>query len=195
MSEYRLVVGLGNPGKKYERTRHNLGFLIVARIAKRNKLKFSRSLTLNAYVARGVVRGKNFYLLLPVTYMNHSGSAVKRIVRKKKIALENILIVNDDLNLPFGQLRLRSKGSDGGHNGLASVIQELATQDFSRLRVGIGAPARGEDPAEFVLSEFDAGEKKQLDRIVEEASQGCEIWLQEGTMKTMNQFNRRKDDE
>lgn len=182
----RLIVGLGNPGRKYEKTRHNLGFLVGRRLAHDQRWKFTENLSLKGLVAQGIIDHTNIVLLLPLMYVNNSGIAVKEIVQRKKIALENILVVCDDLNLSFGQLRLRPKGSDGGHNGLTSVIEHLKTKDFARLRIGIGRPVRKEDVVDFVLSEFEKEEQKQLPDVIERAAECGLAWLAKGTKETIS---------
>jgi len=188
----RLIVGLGNPGKDYEYTRHNLGFLVARHLAKRYKLEFVKDPALGGSMAHGQIEKQNFFLLLPLTYVNNSGRVVKKVVKTKHIALEDLLVVCDDLNLSFGQLRLRESGSDGGHNGLSSIIEGLATNKFARLRLGIGQPKRKEETVDFVLSEFDKEEKNGLEDFVEEAAGCCMAWLTKGTAKAMGQFNKSK---
>ena len=195
MSESFLIVGLGNPGKDYQYTRHNLGFLVVEHLARQNALKFSQSSFTNALTAEGQVAGKKLMLLLPLTYVNNSGAAVRAAVHYKKIALENILVVMDDVNVEFKEMRLRPSGSNGGHNGLSSVIEHMKTKDFGRLRLGVGAPRQKDMMVDYVLGEFTAQEKKHLKGFIEEAGDCCIAWLSEGMNKAMNQFNRRKNDE
>lgn len=195
MSEHRLIVGLGNPGKKYQKTRHNLGFLVVDRLAERSRLKIKPSSTCNGLEAKGKISGKECWLLLPLTYMNHSGIVVKRMVEKENMDLSDILIVCDDFNLDLGTLRMRRAGSDGGHNGLSSVIDQLQTSNFARLRVGIGTPLGNKDSADYVLEEFSPKEKKQLEPCIEEAVDCCFSWLRDDMEKVMSQFNKRKENE
>lgn len=194
-SSPQLIVGLGNPGKGYEYTRHNFGFLAVARLAKEFGLKFSKSTSLKSFVAEGSIEGHDTCLLLPQTFMNNSGTAVQEAARRKSIAPENILVVCDDLNLDFGQFRLRPNGSDGGHNGLVSVIAHLASKEFARLRLGIGRPQSKEETVDFVLTNFSKEERKELPALLEEAVRCCAVWLTQGTAKAMNQFNQRKENE
>ncbi len=191
-SSLRLIVGLGNPEKKYEKTRHNFGFCVGQRLARDCKWKFAENAAVRGLVAQGTFDHQGTIILLPLTYVNRSGVAVREFVLRKKIALENILIVCDDLNLPFGQLRLRPDGSDGGHNGLTSVIQELQTKDFSRLRLGVGRPQHKDDVVDFVLSNFEAEEQRQLPDIINHAAQCCLTWLTEGTKETMKRYNTTK---
>ena len=191
----KLIVGLGNPGKNYEHTRHNAGFKAVDCLAKQYQLKFARSLTVNALVAQGKTQDKKFFLVLPLAYMNNSGMAVRRFIQKKKIVLEDVLVVCDDLALDFGQLRLRARGSAGGHNGLSSLIENLGSSEFARLKIGIGRPAQGEDMADYVLSSFTSAEKKELDEIIRRAANCCGAWLTNGTAEAMSQFNKKEKNE
>ena len=195
MSESRLIVGLGNPDKKYEYTRHNLGFLVLCHLAKQYKVEFTKSLTLKGLIASGDINDQKVILFLPLTYVNNSGVAVKEILKRKAIALQNILVVCDDLNLDYGHIRLRSRGSDGGHNGLSSIVEHLATNEFARLRLGIGCPSKKEDAVRFVLSVFNDEEKKELNHFIKRAVDCCRTWVTEGTTKAMSQFNKRKKED
>ncbi|HOD11823.1 MAG TPA: aminoacyl-tRNA hydrolase [Candidatus Omnitrophota bacterium] len=186
-----LLVGLGNPGKEYTWTRHNAGFLIARHFADLFHMDFVRSSKYHGLLAQGVVDEKKVYLLLPTTYMNVSGVAVKAFVTEKKIAHENILIVCDDFQLAFGELRFRAKGSAGGHNGLSSVVEQLGTSEISRLRLGIGSPKSKDQVTDFVLSEFKASEKKQLIKIIDRAANGCRSFLVSGISHTMAEFNKK----
>ena len=172
-----MIVGLGNPGPKYTKSRHNLGFLVVSRLAERYGLKGQDSGDCKAVSAFGPIVGQECYLLWPMTFVNHSGRAVKSFVEKHQIALANLLVVCDDLNLDFGILRLRRQGSDGGHNGLASVIESLGSDQFPRLRMGIGAPARKDETVDFVLENFSRSETARLEEFVDKACECCEAWL------------------
>ncbi|OGX10500.1 MAG: aminoacyl-tRNA hydrolase [Omnitrophica WOR_2 bacterium GWA2_53_43] len=191
MSQARLIVGLGNPGRDYEYTRHNLGFLVVEHLAQKNNLRFRKSSFTNGLTAEGKVAGNDLCCLLPSTYMNNSGAAVKQAVLNKNLDHADILIVCDDFHLDFGQVRIRSKGADGGHNGLTSVIEHLGTQAFARLRLGIGGPVKGQESVEYVLGKWTAGEEKQLDEFIDRATDCCGAWLQGGIHKAMDQFNGR----
>ena len=193
MTDVSLIVGLGNPGKDYEYTRHNFGFLVVARLAEQYKLKVSSSSLCKGLTAGGMIQDKTCCLLFPLTYMNNSGIAVRDVVAKKEISLSNILVVVDDFSLDFGQLRLRPSGSDGGHNGLDSVIAQLNSKDFSRLRLGIGPVPNKKDAVDFVLQEFTSAEKKKLDDFIQEAVDCCVAWITGNSDQVMSQFNRKKD--
>ena len=189
----RLIAGLGNPGKDYEYTRHNLGFLVVQELAAQYKLKISPSSLCKGLTAEGKIKDKACCLLFPMTFMNNSGIAVRDIVAKKEISLANVLVAVDDFSLDFRQLRLRAKGSDGGHNGLSSIIQHLNSQDFARLRLGVGPVPNKKDPADFVLHEFSPAEKKELDEFINEAVDCCAAWVTGNSAQVMSQFNRRKN--
>ena len=192
MSDLRLIVGLGNPGKDYEGTRHNLGFMVVRRLAEQHHLKFSNSSLTNGLEAQGLIEGQKTILLQPLTFVNNSGTGVKGLVTKRNMELSSVLIICDDLDTEFGQLRIRPKGSDGGHNGLTSIIQHLGSGEFARLRCGIGRPTGKQDTVDFVLTEFTKKEKEALNQFVEEATQCCRVWLKDGINKAMDQFNKRK---
>lgn len=193
MSSTHLIVGLGNPGKEYEYTRHNLGFLVLRRLAEKLNRRFKISSLTNGLTAEGQIHEKDVCLLMPMTFMNNSGVAVRQIMAKKNLSYENLLVVCDDLNLNFGQIRLRSKGSDGGHNGLNSVIQHVGTGDFLRLRLGVGHPGHQREVVDYVLAEFKPKEKEYLENFIGEATECCLTWVSEGIKKAMEQYNRRKE--
>ncbi len=187
----KLVFGLGNPGASYERTRHNIGFQVLDILARRHGATFTTH-KFRSLAARIRVDGETVLLVKPLTYMNASGEAVGPIVRYYKVPLEDVLVVYDDLDLPFGTLRLRAKGGSGGHKGLKSIIQHLGSEDFPRLRVGIGRPPGRMDPADFVLSPFTASEEEVMAVVREEAADAVELWVKEGTQRAMNVVNARK---
>ena len=191
MSEIRLIVGLGNPGRDYEDTRHNLGFLAVRRLAEKIKFKFALSSLTNGLTAKGTYEDRVLCLLIPMTYMNNSGVAVQQVMTKKELSPEEVLIVCDDFHLDFQRIRLRSKGSEGGHNGLKSVIQHLGTDQFARLRMGIGRPADKKDTINYVLEEFKKTEKTHLDAFIDEAVCCCLLCVKEGINAAMDQYNRK----
>ena len=194
MSEKYLIVGLGNPEKKYFHTRHNFGFLVLEQLAQECSFKWSKSVSVNGMTVEGAIDGQSCVLLLPTTYMNLSGTAVKRIVEKKGIAPEHILVVCDDLSLEFGQIRVRSNGSDGGHNGLKSIIEQLGTNNFARLRLGIGRPVDSSMAVAYVLGEFTKGEKKSLPEVLSRSCECCKAWLRDGPQKAMNEYNQKKSE-
>ena len=187
--EAQLVVGLGNPGAGYRNTRHNAGALAVEKFARGQGLVFKRSLTLRSLVASK--RAGVLYATLPQTFMNRSGSAVAALARKKGIAPSRVLVVCDDVALKLGDLRMRVKGSSGGHKGLGSVIEALGTQEVPRLRLGVGpGPAQG-DLAAYVLENFEKSEKPLLEGMIVEAVEAIGTWVREGIEAGMNRSNTR----
>jgi PTH1 family peptidyl-tRNA hydrolase len=185
----RLIVGLGNPGKEYAKTRHNLGYLIVQELGKRHYFDFRSSSLCQGLIAEGLIRDIPCQLLLPLTYMNHSGQAVKSVVMNGELAHTNMLIVCDDIHVNFGQLRLRRHGSAAGHNGLRSIVEQVGTQAFPRLRCGVSIPSEKNRQAEYVLGEFTTAEKERLEEFVNRAADCCEAWISEDIETVMNQFN------
>jgi PTH1 family peptidyl-tRNA hydrolase len=183
----KIVVGLGNPGAQYARTRHNIGWMILDRLADRAGWSGRGRTRDAASVVGGRYRGLDLILVKPLTYMNESGIAVRKAVARERAPLSELLIVVDDFALPFGKLRIREGGSSGGHNGLRSIIGELGTEKFSRLRVGIGEP--GPDAIDHVLSEFSRGERQRLSELLDAAADAVEAWAREGTNKAANHYN------
>jgi PTH1 family peptidyl-tRNA hydrolase len=181
----KIVVGLGNPGRQYAQTRHNLGFFVVDELAKRTSAPTSRK-RMNAEISEARFGDDRLILVMPQTYMNASGVAVREIMRWYKVKPEDVLVVVDDLDLRFGQMRLRARGSAGGHNGLKSIFQEIGTQEIPRLRVGIG---RGHQAIGHVLSKFSPEEQEELPSVVDEAADAVELWLRNGIVEAMNQIN------
>ncbi|MCS7066261.1 MAG: aminoacyl-tRNA hydrolase [Fimbriimonadales bacterium] len=185
----RAIVGLGNPGVHYASTRHNVGFWVVDLLARRHTIPLDQ-LRYSARYGQGEIRGVPVLLVQPMTYMNRSGEAVDLLLDAYHLTPQQILVVCDDIALPLGKLRLRTGGSDGGHRGLRSIITELGTEAFPRLRVGIGAPPEGMDPADYVLSPFEEAEKPLISQMLEHAADACEAWLTEPIEQVMNRFNR-----
>ena len=183
----KVVVGLGNPGSQYAGTRHNVGWLVLDRLAERAGWTGRGRQRDNAHVAVGRYRGLDLMLVKPLTYMNDSGRAVRKVMAREHVPLNEILVVADDFALPFGKLRFREAGSHGGHNGLRSIIEELGTEKFSRLRVGIGDPVR--NGRDHVLSRFEPDEVQRLDELLDAAADGVEAWAREGTSKASNRSN------
>jgi len=184
----RLVVGLGNPGARYANTRHNVGFRVIDELARRWGIQTGPR-RFEALTGGGAIRGVRTLLLKPQTFMNLSGRAVREATAFHKLPLADLLVVVDDMALPLGRLRIRQAGSAGGHNGLASVIAELGTEEFARLRIGIGAVG-GERMVQHVLSPFEPGELAVLERAVARAADAVECWAAEGCQAAMNAFNR-----
>jgi PTH1 family peptidyl-tRNA hydrolase len=182
------LIGLGNPGSKYQETRHNIGYFVIDHIASIDKIPFMAGKG-DYYYKKTVLQGNTVYLVKPTAYMNRSGLPVKHFLAYFKIPLENMLVICDDFNLPFGKLRFREKGSDGGHNGLGSIIYHLQTENFNRLRIGIGDHFN--DPVAYVLENFTDREMKQLGILLPVCKEAVWHWLRHGTEKTMNQYNRQ----
>lgn len=182
----KLIVGLGNPGREYQATRHNIGFAIVDVLARRHHIRF-RSVRNKALSGEGIICGENVVLVKPMTYMNLSGQAVEAFVRRNHLDLSDLLVICDDVNLPLGKLRIRPKGSAGGHNGLKSIIHSLESQDFARLRVGIGSPR--EKMTDHVLSRFNRREMGIVKETVEKTADVVETLLKDGIEQAMNCFN------
>ena len=182
----KLIVGLGNPGARYENTKHNLGFWVVNELLLRLRLNRLEPLC-RSLVARTEWHGSEVIFAKPMTYMNNSGQAVSMIVHKFDITPHDLCVVYDDLNLEIGVLRMRKAGSDGGHNGMKSIIHHLATQDFPRLRVGIGK-VEGEW-MDHVLNEFPAAEREHIDWAIPCAADAIETFITDGVQTAMNRFN------
>lgn len=191
MSDKRLIVGLGNPGAEYEWTRHNLGFLVVSRLAEDSGFRWKKSIAAKGLWVEGRFEGEDVILLLPHTFMNNSGLAVKQVVLSKKIEPQNVLVVCDDFSLIYGQIRLREQGSDGGHNGLASIIEHLGTKEFSRLRLGIGPIPAHKNTVDFVLEDFRLEDKKKLPEFLSAAVDCCRAWVSEPLSTVMSRYNQK----
>lgn len=184
----KIVVGLGNPGDRYAETRHNIGWMVLDRLADRAGWS-GRGRTRDASaIASGRLHGLDVVLVKPLTYMNESGLAVRKVLAREHAPLGEMLVVADDFALPFGRLRFREGGGPGGHNGLRSIIEELGTEKFSRLRVGIGEPDR--NAVDHVLSRFQPAERQRLDELLDAAADAVETWARDGTSKAANQHNR-----
>ena len=184
-----LIVGLGNPGEKYENTRHNVGFQVVDELAERQNAPVQK-LKFKALTNLLTISGERVLVMKPVTYMNLSGEAVRPAADFYKIPPERILVISDDTALDPGKLRIRIKGSAGGHNGLKNIIQHLGTDQFPRVRVGVGQkPHPDYDLADWVLGKFQGGDKKVMDEAVKRAADAVECILKEGADRAMNRFN------
>jgi len=206
----KLIVGLGNPGRIYIDSRHNIGFSVIKALSKIYKIPLKKDNTFSLS-GKGKIKGDNLILALPLGFMNLSGIAVSALIKKYKIDLDNLLVVCDDLDLDFGVIKIRQSGSSAGHRGLESIIDSLGSQGFSRLRVGIGRPphqlvsknvgkvnwCRGRplrhntDTSSFVLSPFTKKEKGKIKEIIENACDCCRVWVMKGIIESMNIFNRR----
>ncbi|WP_423128112.1 aminoacyl-tRNA hydrolase [Gaoshiqia sp. Z1-71] len=185
-----LITGLGNPGKEYENTRHNIGFKILDALAEASNIVFSDRRY--GYVAEYKFKARTFILLKPTTYMNLSGRAVNYWLKEEKIPVEKLLVLTDDLALPFGTLRLRAKGSDAGHNGLKNIQETIGRNDYARLRFGIGDNFSRGQQVDYVLSEWSKEEEAELPEKLDTCIQIIQSYGTIGVERTMNEFNKRK---
>jgi PTH1 family peptidyl-tRNA hydrolase len=193
MENLHLIVGLGNPGAEYARTRHNAGFQLVEGLAERWRAAWVYEKKFNARIARAEPAGVRVLLCEPQTYMNSSGEAVGPLVAFYRVPLARVLVVVDDADLPLGEIRLRAGGSSGGHHGLESIEQHLATRAFARQRIGIGRAAGEREITDYVLGRFSSTEAAAADKVLTVARDQVECWLAAGIQKAMNQFNRSID--
>jgi len=186
-----LIIGLGNPGGGYSKTRHNAGFLLLDYLARKHGMRFSSRECLSQ-TARGEIHGKQVVLAKPRTYMNLSGQAVSKLARKYRAGPREIIVVHDDLDLRPGQLRLRSGGSSAGHKGIESIIACLGTRDFVRLKIGIGRPpgCLEDDVVDYVLGTYTPEEQDLVDSVISRGTEALECLLEEGLEDAMNRFNR-----
>jgi len=185
-----LVAGLGNPGKEYENTRHNIGFKVLDALAEASNIVFSDERY--GWITEYKFKGRTFILLKPSTYMNLSGKAVNYWLQKENLSIENLLVVVDDLALPLGSVRLRAKGSDAGHNGLKNIAEMLGRNDFARLRIGIGDNFRQGQQVDYVLGEWDKQDKLELPALIDTSVEIIKSFGTIGINQTMTFFNKRK---
>ncbi len=185
-----LITGLGNPGKEYAANRHNIGFMAVDAFVKQHRL-LNMKVQAKAIVYSGMLEGHKVILAKPQTFMNLSGQSVQALVNFYKLPLENIIIVHDDLDLPFGMLRIRPEGGAGGQNGIRSIIEKLGTNIFPRMRMGIDRPPGRMDAAAFVLQDFNKEQAEALPTLLEKAVDGLNTWLMAGITEAMNKFNNK----
>lgn len=184
----KLIAGLGNPGTSYALTRHNVGFRVVELLAGQRRIPINRYL-LRALYGRGRLGPEEVLLVKPLTYMNRSGDAIAALLWHFGLGPGDLLVVYDDVALPLGRLRLRGRGSAGGHKGIASIIDRLGTEEFPRLRLGVGAPPPGMDLPDYVLSQFPPSEEEEVERILEKAGQAVELYVTQGLEAAMNRVN------
>ncbi|MGP1610952.1 MAG: aminoacyl-tRNA hydrolase [Candidatus Cryptobacteroides sp.] len=187
--ERYLIVGLGNIGAEYARTRHNMGFMILDAFADASNIVFETQRYGN--IAKTSFKGREIVLLKPSTYMNLSGNAVRYWMDKLNVPIERLLIICDDLNLPFGTLRMRKKGSDGGHNGLKNIQELIGTQNYARIRAGIGNDFNKGDQIDFVIGQFNTDEEDKIPSICEKATEGIKSFITIGPERTMSSFNAK----
>lgn len=184
----RLILGIGNPGNKYKFNRHNAGFMVLDYIASSNSLSFSPSRG-DYYTAKGIIEGNSYQLIKPVTYVNNSGLAAKQALETNKLNIEDLLVIHDDLNLPHAEIRVKARGGDGGHNGLASIIWHLS-DEFARIRIGIGNDFEKGSMADFVLSDFTIDEMKMLEGAFKTADTLISAFIKEGLNGLLDENSR-----
>jgi PTH1 family peptidyl-tRNA hydrolase len=193
MENQHLIVGLGNPGAEYSRTRHNAGFQVLARLGESWRAGWAYEKKFNARLARLERANRRIFLCEPQTYMNASGEAVRAIADFYRVPVAGLLVVVDDADLPLGEIRLRPGGSSGGHHGLESIEQHLGTREYARQRIGIGRQDGARQITDFVLGRFNSTELAVLDKVLSVASLQAEAWLESGIQKAMSQFNGTVD--
>ena len=186
----KIIIGLGNPGRKYEQTRHNAGFMAVDELARGLRFDLSQE-KYHALVGKGRIGSIDALLVKPQTFMNESGRSAAAALRYTNAGVADLIVVHDELDLPLGSVRVKTGGGHGGHNGLRSLMDHLGSSDFIRVRIGVGRPAPGRDAAEYVLSPFNADERKAAEDAVGKAADAVRDIVIEGLTKAMNRFNRQ----
>ena len=187
----KIIVGLGNPGVRYQGNRHNIGFQVVDRLAENHQISISKK-RLKAFYGTGRIDSQEVVLAKPITFMNRSGEAVRRIVDFLKVGIDDLIVVHDDLDLPFGRLRFKRRGGDGGHQGVRSIIEAMGGNTFLRLKAGVGRPPRGMEVAEYVLCNFDESQRPQLDEVCSRAAEALMVMLSEGIEVAMNRYQKKR---
>lgn len=186
----KLIVGLGNPGKKYEKTRHNVGFMVVDELVRLRQLKWQGTKFSGEWTFESRAGNHRDYFLKPQTYMNLSGDSVAALATFYKILPADILVIYDDLDLPLGRIRVAARGSSGGHNGIKSIIQTLGTEEFARVKIGIGRPSDARvATVDYVLMPFAASERGEVNQTIQRVVQAAQVYLQKGIQDAMNEFN------
>ncbi|MBM6616103.1 aminoacyl-tRNA hydrolase [Bacillus suaedaesalsae] len=185
----KLIIGLGNPGREYAQTRHNVGFIAIDELAHRHHIPLDKE-KFKGVFGTGMINGEKIILLKPLTYMNLSGESVRPLMDYYDIDPEDIVVIYDDLDLPVGKVRLRAKGSAGGHNGMKSIIQHLGMQEFKRIRIGIDRPKNGMKVPDYVLGRFTQEEVPFVVESIKITADACEKWTADSFIDVMNQFNR-----
>jgi PTH1 family peptidyl-tRNA hydrolase len=185
-----IIVGLGNPGRKYERTRHNAGFMVVDELAKSLRIDVSQD-KYHAIIGRSRIGAEETVLVKPQTFMNDSGRSVAAVLRGTYTSISDLIVIHDELDLPLGAVRVKIGGGHGGHNGLRSIIEHLGSGDFIRVRIGIGRPAPDMEPADYVLSPYLAEERQTASEVVVKAAEAVRTIVAEGPTRAMNIFNQQ----
>lgn len=187
----KVIVGLGNPGIRYQGHRHNIGFQVADQLAENNQIPISKK-RLKAIYGTGKIDSIEVVLAKPMTFMNRSGEAVRRIADFFKVGMEDLIVVHDDLDLPFGRLRFKRRGGDGGHQGVRSIIEAMGGHTFLRLKVGVGRPPRGMEVADYVLCNFDEMQQPYLSEIRSRAAEALVVMLLEGLEAAMNRYQKKR---
>ena len=187
----KVIVGLGNPGVRHQGNRHNIGFQVADKLAENNYIPILKK-RLKAFYGIGKIDSQEVVLAKPMTFMNRSGEAVRRIADFFKVGIEDLIVVHDDLDLPFGRLRFKRRGGDGGHQGVHSIIEAMGGNTFLRLKVGIGRPPRGMEVAEYVLCNFNEMQQPHLSEIRSRAAEALVVMLSEGLEAAMNRYQKKK---
>lgn len=188
----KILAGLGNPGVQFKGSRHNIGFSVLDRLAQTHRISFSTSTKrLSGLYGIGAIESRDVILFKPMTFMNRSGEAILKATRFFQAGLEDLVVIHDDLDLPFGRLRFKLRGGDGGHLGIRSTIESLGANAFMRLRVGVGRPPKGMEPATYVLSPFNLSEQLCLNLILNQAAEALEVMLRNGVQCAMNRFQKK----
>jgi PTH1 family peptidyl-tRNA hydrolase len=184
----KVIAGLGNPGIQYERNRHNIGFLVVDRFAETHHIPLSHKRFHSLY-GSGLVDSGKVIVVKPMTFMNRSGEGLQKVIRFYHVDPEDLIVIHDDLDLPYGRLRLKRRGGDGGHQGIRSVIESIGGEDFLRLKVGVGRPPQGMDPADYVLKDFSRAEGPPLEEVVSRAADCLSVVLTKGVEAAMRRYH------
>lgn len=184
-----IIIGLGNPEPEYSNTRHNMGFDVINKLAKENDISLNRT-KFNAIYGTGIIEGEKVILIKPQTFMNNSGESVIEFVNFYKEPLENVIVIYDDMDTDVGTIRIRAKGGPGSHNGMKSMVSCLNSENFSRIRVGIGRPSGEYDRIDYVIGQIDEEEKKILEQEQNEAVEAIKYWIKNGIDNTMNKYNK-----
>lgn len=185
-----VVVGLGNPGEKYAKTRHNAGAMVLDELLRRNGATLKRHKS-GCAIAEIGVGDQRMVLARPMSYMNESGRPARELIRWYKVPLDQVIVVHDELDIPLGEVRIKVGGGTAGHNGVKSVASHLGSKEFIRVRVGVGRPRGRQDPVDYVLSDFSSSERKELDFIIQEAADAVERIVEVGAERAMNEINTR----
>jgi PTH1 family peptidyl-tRNA hydrolase len=188
-TQLKLIVGLGNPGSLYNQTRHNIGFEVIDALAEQFSIPLNQSKFKGIYGV-GLYKSEKILLLKPLTYMNLSGESIRAVMDYYQIEIEDLLVIYDDLDLPVGKIRLRQKGSPGGHNGIKSTVAHLGTQEFNRIRIGIDRPTPGMSVPDYVLGRFRPEERPFTQDAVKRSAEACASWLEKPFLQVMNEYNQ-----